>query len=612
MKSLWNRLKSLSIRVWIPVTAALILGIWIGSLGKRPEPAVTAHEEKSEVQWWTCSMHPQIKLPEPGKCPICFMDLIPLEVTGNDDGPRELKLSDTAVRLAEIATGTVQRGQPVAEIRLSGKIVPDERKVKTITAWVPGRLEKLFVDFTGTEVKRGDPLVELYSPALYAAQEELLQALKMKDVRGITDLPEEDLVHAVREKLSQLGLTDQQIQAVETRGTATDRLTIVSPISGVVIHKNAVEGRYVDRGSPIYTIADLSEVWAVLDAYEQDIAYLKEGQPVQFTTEAWPGRQFESDISFINPVLDEQTRSIQVRLNVPNRNALLKPGMFIRAEVADSLRSTGQLPLLIPASAVLKTGKRAVVYVKKPDTDAPVFEGREVELGPRAGDYYMVLSGLSEGESVVTKGNFKIDSALQIQAKPSMMNPEGGMTMTGYAHQHPGQKGEITSSGHDMSEMTRPRSADPAAFRKSLDPVYDAYFHAQSALANDQFEAARDAFVALRQAVTGITGAPEGQAGGLWGEIRNTLLADTEHAHHWTGIDAVRSAFSRIANPLTELESRFGHSGTQSVYRVFCPMAFDNRGAEWLQTDSTVSNPYFGSAMPRCGEIKEIYKPASN
>jgi Cu(I)/Ag(I) efflux system membrane fusion protein len=610
MKSIWKQLKLVSIRVWILIAAA-ILGFWIGSFGKRPGPVVTPDEETAKVQWWTCSMHPQIKLPEPGQCPICFMDLIPLESPGDEVGPRDLKLSDTAARLAEIATETVHRGQPIAEVRLSGKIVWDERKVRTITAWVPGRLEKLFVDFTGTEVKKGDPLVELYSPALYAAQEELLQALRMKEARSSTDLPEEDLVNAVREKLGQLGLTDQQIQAVETRGSATDRLIITSPISGVVIHKNAVEGRYVDRGSQIYTIADLSEVWAVLDAYEQNIAYLKEGQPVRFTTEAWPGRPFESEIRFINPVLDEQTRSIQVRLNVPNPNGRLKPGMFIRAVADGVLPSTGQSPLLISASAVLKTGKRAVVYVKKPDTDTPVFEGREIELGPRAGNQYVVLSGLSEGESVVTKGNFKIDSALQIQAKPSMMNPAGNMTMTGHEHEHSRQS-EKTSSGHDMSPMVQPHSDDSASFKKSLGPVYDAYFLAQSALAKDQFKAARNALVTLRQAVMGITGTPDEQAGDLWWEIRDTLLAVTEHVPHWSDIGAVRSAFARIADPLTELESQFGHSGTLFVYRVFCPMAFNNQGAEWLQTDSTVSNPYFGSKMPRCGEIEEIYNPRDN
>ena len=612
MKSIWNWLKSASKRIWILVTAAVILGFWIGSLGKQSPPVETQKEQTEEVQWWTCSMHPQIKLPEPGQCPICFMDLIRLERSDDAAGPRELKLSDTAVKLAEIATETVHRGEPVVEVRLSGKIVPDERHVRTITAWVPGRLEKLFVDFTGTEVKQGEPLVELYSPALYAAQEELLQALRLRNSGAGASLPDNDLVDAVREKLSQLGLTDRQIQEVERRGTATDRLTINSPISGVVIHKNAVEGRYVNQGSQIYTIADLSEVWAVVDAYEKDIACLKEGQTVQFTTEAWPGRRFESEISFINPVLDEKTRSIQVRLNVPNRNGLLKPGMFIRAVVDGSLSSTGQIPLLIPASAVLKTGKRAVIYVKKPDTDAPVFEGREIELGPRAGDQYVVLSGLSEGESIVIKGNFKIDSAMQIQAKPSMMNPESNIATTGHEHLHPAQT-EMTSPERDMSQMVRPHSDDePAAFRKSLDPVYDAYFHAQSSLANDQFEQAGKALVELRQTVMKKTATPGEEFDNQWREIRNTLITATEHAGQWPDIEDVRSAFARIADPLIELESRFGHNGTLSVYRIFCPMAFNNEGAQWLQTDSTVSNPYFGSTMPRCGEIREIYSPEHN
>ena len=221
----------------------------------------------------------------------------------------------------------------------------------------------------------------------------------------------------------------------------------------------------------------------------------------------------------------------------------------------------------------------------------------------------MVLSGLNEDESVVIKGNFKIDSAMQIQAKPSMMNPENDITaMT--EHEHPHQKqSDTAASGHAMPEMTGSHSVEPAVFGESLKPVYDAYFQAQTALANDQFEPARNALVELRQAVMEETETPEEQAGHLWPEIRNSIVTATEHASHWSGIEAVRSAFAEIAAPLIELESDFGHGGTQSVYRIFCPMAFDNQGAEWLQTDSTVRNPYFGSKMPRCGEIREIYEP---
>ncbi|NQT25472.1 efflux RND transporter periplasmic adaptor subunit [candidate division KSB1 bacterium] len=617
MNNMWNFFKNLPRTTWILVGVALILGLIIGNAGNSDDQSedltTHTHTETAEAELWTCSMHPQIKLPKPGKCPICFMDLIPLE-SGNDEelGLRELKLSKTSAKLAEISTVIVQRGKAAVVVRLSGKILVDERNIKTITAWVPGRLEKLFVDFTGTEVKQGDPLVELYSPALYAAQEELLQALQQMESGGIAGKSAQILVDAVREKLRQLGLTDNQIDDVEKRGTASDRLIIVSPISGVVIHKNALEGRYVDRGSQIYTIADLSQVWAVLDAYEKDIGLLSEGQTVSFEAEALPGKTFQSMIKFINPVLDGKTRSVQVRLDMPNRKGLLKPGMFIRANVDAELPKDGQNPILVPATAVLKTGKRAVVYVRKPDLKAPVFEGREVTLGPRAGDYYVVLSGLMEGEIVVVKGNFKIDSALQILAKPSMMNPEGGVVMTGHANHGGGTSSQKSSEKEsypsDISEMAAESVNVSPAFRQLLKPVYDSYFTSQEALANDQFKSARDALIDLRLSISGIQ-VPDGHAGHLWMDIQKEILAVTEHAHHWSDIEATRAAFNKISAQIIKTEKTFGHSGANTVHRAYCSMAFDNTGAEWLQTDSTISNPYFGSKMLRCGEIKETLIP---
>ena len=600
-------IKSFPKWIWAGLIIALITGWLIGHTGSQPEPKTgnnesTARSDTTKVQWWTCAMHPQIKLPSPGKCPICFMDLIPLKSeTTEDAGPRELKMSPSAIELADIATAAVHRGKAVREVRLSGKIVPDERRVRTITAWVPGRLEKLVVDFTGTEVRQGDPLVELYSPALYTAQEELLQALRQRS--GISS---DIVVEAAREKLRQLGLTDVQIRQVENRGTATDRVNIVSPVSGVVIHKNALEGRYVDRGTQIYKVADLSRVWAILDAYEQDIDFLREGQAVRIEAGALPGRTLRAKIAFIDPVLDSRTRTIQIRLDLPNPDGALKPGMFIEGTVEAVLPFKDREPLLVPATAVLKTGKRAVVYVKKPDILEPVFEGREVILGPRAGDNYVVISGLAEGEEVVVKGNFKIDSALQIEAKPSMMNPEGGMAMTGHANhgaEMSAQPGENSSTGSAASLTIQHTSKE---FIESLKPVFNAYLNARHALTQDDFKSSRESLIrlhtALRSRNSGLPSPPK------WTGIRDSLLTITEHANHWADIEAARNAFRQISELMIRMEKIFGHSGSGPLYQVHCPMAFDNEGADWLQPDSTIANPYLGLKMPRCGDIMEKFE----
>ena len=482
--------------VIVLVIAAFLSGYFLRSFSQTPpEPTAAAeHEhsgEQAASQVWTCSMHPRIRQPKPGKCPLCFMDLIPVSSAAGELGQRQISFSEAAIKLMEIETSVVERKLVTAQIRMVGKIDYDETRVKNISAWVPGRIDRLYVDFTGITVSKGDHMVELYSPELISAQAELLQAARAADSIS----PEaSDLVKratlatlaAAREKLRLLGLTAEQIEKIESSGKAVTHITIYSPMGGIVIHKNAAEGMYVDTGTPIYTVADLSRLWVKLDAYESDLPWIRYGQEVEFTTEAYPGEVFAGVISFIDPVLNEKTRTVKVRVNVDNHEGKLKPEMFVRAvarsrvaaggrvmEAAmagkwvcpmhpDVVRGQGgscdicgmnlvtaeslgyvkvetpsQAPLIIPASTPLITGARAVVYVKVLQTEKPTFEGREVVLGPRAGDYYLVKSGLTEGEIVVTNGNFKIDSAMQIEAKPSMMSPAGEAAPAGHdGHRH--------------------------------------------------------------------------------------------------------------------------------------------------------------------------------
>ena len=460
------------VRFVIAVILAFVAGYIVQGLGS--QRGLSDSGQQSVSQKWTCSMHPEIIRDKPGKCPKCGMDLIPMPGDlAASVGPRELVVSEEVAKLMEIETTTVERKFVTTEIRMVGKIEYDETRVKNITAWVPGRsrIERLFVDFTGITVKKGDHMVDLYSPELISAQAELL-------------LSSTKLL--AREKLRLLGLTAEQIEQIEKTGKPVDHLTIYAPIGGVVVHKNATEGMYVTEGSKLYTIADLSHLWVKLDAYESDLPWLQYGQEVEFTTEAHPGEVFKGRITFIDPMLNDKTRTVKVRVNVSNTDGRLKPDMFVRAVVRAKVAQGGMVmapemagkwicpmhpsvikteagscdicgmdlvtteslgyikadlpdeaPLVIPASAPLITGKRAVVYVQMPNTEKPTYQGREIVLGSRAGDYYIVKSGLAEGEIVVTNGNFKIDSAMQIQAKPSMMNPQGEKAPTGHpGHSH--------------------------------------------------------------------------------------------------------------------------------------------------------------------------------
>ncbi len=493
-------MKNLNLKKWLSrptykVVIIVLIAFVIGFLlrGWRVSSQLNSehiHAAQDKEQIWTCSMHPQIRQPKPGKCPICFMDLVPVDSSG-DVGAREITFSQDALKLMEIQTTPVERKFVEAQIRMVGKVDYDETRLKHITAWVPGRIDRLYVDFTGTQVIKGDHMVYLYSPELISAQAEFLQAAK--SVQNIKSDSSELIKRSIRamleaasEKLRLLGLTEKQIETIEKTGQPTDYITIYAPIGGIVINKHVTEGTYVQTGTKVYTIADLSQLWVQLDAYESDMMWIRYGQKVEFTTEAYPGEVFKGQISFISPTVNPRTRTIKVRLNVSNPEEKLKPGMFVRAIVRSKIASGGkvmdadmagkwicpmhpsvvkettgkcdicqmnlvtteslgflkaelpdQAPLVIPATAALITGKRAVVYVRKPNAEKPTFEGREVVLGPRAGDYYLVKTGLTEGEVVVTKGNFKIDSALQIQAKPSMMSPQGQkVPMEHHEHSH--------------------------------------------------------------------------------------------------------------------------------------------------------------------------------
>ncbi|MFT5498510.1 MAG: Cu(I)/Ag(I) efflux system membrane fusion protein, partial [Kiritimatiellia bacterium] len=331
---------------WIAIA---LVGVVIGYVLPKNSSHAPVGAANAAATIWTCSMHPQIKLPKAGKCPLCGMDLIPLKSSSNETlGKAQLQLSPYAQQLAGIEVTPVRRENLTRQVRMVGKIEPDETRQKTITAWVPGRLDRLYVDYTGVKVEKGDHLVYLYSPDLIAAQEELIQsALTVRSYNDATVPMVREraiaLVETSREKLRLLGLTPEQIANVESRGKPDTHLNIYSPISGIVLEKHAKEGMYVQTGSPIYQIADLSTVWLKLDAYESDLRWLHYGQGVQFETEAHPGEPFEGRIAFIDPVLDPKTRTVKIRVNVPNTDGRLKPGMFVRAIVEASTSSDGRV-----------------------------------------------------------------------------------------------------------------------------------------------------------------------------------------------------------------------------------------------------------------------------
>ena len=652
----------------VRITAALIvLGLvfWTGTLfngghDNTKAPAVEQGGKEKPVHIWTCSMHPQIRMPKPGKCPLCGMDLIPLsKLKGGDDGSHasRLTMSEDAKKLAGIATAPAVRRGLNADIRLTGKVALDQTRVEMITSRVGGRIDRLFVDYVGVPVKTGDHLASIYSPELVSLQKELLEAARAMqtmpaDTGSIVRSGITRTFDAAKEKLRLLGFSENDLKDVLARGTTSDHMTIRAGQEGVVLKKLVEEGGYVQTGMPLFHIADLRKLWLLLDAYESDLMWLRLGQKVEFSVEAYPGENFNGSISFIDPVVDPMTRTVKVRVIVGNGDGRLKPDMFVKARVKASLSKSGAVkngalrgkwlcpmhpqivkdkagtcdicgmplvraeelgyvtsgfedvnPLVIPATAPLYTGERSLVYVAIPDAEQPTYEARTVELGPRVGAYYIVRSGITEGEQVVVNGSFKIDAELQIRAKPSMMDPESDTVQPSHVHASMGEFGEPAAFSEAVPDIvSRPASA---AFLSRLEHLDAVYFEAADALTNDDFKKAKVKLIALKEMAASMD-SPRGEQYSAWENIREKLKKDLEHAHHAAGLPDVRTLFDKVSRQVITLEKQYGHS-TGSRFLAFCPMAFGNKGAYWLQTEKKIRNPYFGTKMLGCGEIKETY-----
>lgn len=742
--------------------------------------ASTESPDDSKPQWWTCAMHPQIRKPAPGDCPICQMELVPIKPSAG--GLRTLTIKPSVKQLMKVETRPVERKYVTADIRMVGKIEFDETRLAHITAWVSGRLDRLYVDYTGVQVKKGDHMVYIYSEQLYSIQEELISAIRFQRENPSRRTDRLDLAEAAREKLSLLGLTDEQIKKIEALDEPEDHITIYSPVGGIVIEKLKQEGDRVMTGDRIYTVADLTQLWVKLDAYESDLAWLRYGQKVTFTSEAFPGEKFEGRIAFIDPVLNEDTRTVKVRVNLPNPVGRLKPEMFVRAVVESNIASGGRVlddqlvgkwispmhpeivkdqpgtcdicgmplvraetlgyvqseadslakPLVIPVTAALKTGTRAIVYVEVAGAKEPTYEGREVLLGARAGDYYLVRNGLFEGEMVVTHGNFKIDSALQIQAKPTMMTPEGGGGGGGHNHGDSGSKPKaesgapapmgmelpagFTSQLHELIEsseqvtailetknldevkksfadflqslnrvnaeglvdhpkmlwkeflmllgndsmegseainlqsatsveaslrnnirrmreqfmpthsmqgmdgghgeeqpMVMPMLTIPDEFKAELAGLFSTYLELQSAFAADDANAANSATTKLQSTFASIAGATLNDATkSVWTKEQQQLDQILKRLKAAKDITKARAEFALLSEEMLAIVQRFQITTMGDIYELHCPMAFDGRGATWLQANEEVKNPYYGASMLTCADRVRKLESAGN
>lgn len=590
----------------IYISVALIVGLLGGfllfgggSADKATNNAKDTHDHSEEIasnQMWTCSMHPQIMQPEPGDCPICGMDLIPAESGADGLNANEIKMTDNAMALANIQTSLVGKGQMGNNsLKLSGKIKANEESNAVQVTYFGGRIEKLYVNSTGERVGAGQRLATIYSPELVAAQQELLTASSLKESQP-------ELYKAVRNKLKLWKLSEKQINAIETAGKVQENFPVFATVSGTVTMKMVEEGDYLKQGQPLYKIANLNTVWAEFDAYENQIASLKEGQTIKVTTNAYRNEVFDAKVSFIDPLLNSATRTVVVRAVLQNKKDLFKPGMFVEGIIEGTQTST-ENTVSVPSTAVMWTGERSVVYVKTNPNEA-IFEMREVLLGNANGDSYTILEGLKNGDEVVTNGTFTVDAAAQLQGKKSMMNASGGKTMTG----HEGHLGmQEDNSGENTNEANHSQMKERIEvsnkFQNQLKQVFDDYILLKDALVNDDAKGAQQAGKQINQSLKKVDMKllSDEKAHNHWMTIQKELKTSANTIENDSDIATQRAHFKHLSAHMISSVQLFGVN--ENVYIQFCPMADNNKGAYWISLEKEVRNPYYGAAMLTCGEV---------
>ncbi len=563
------------------MAGGLAIGYFV--LNKPTTPSSEQHDLNSvemksveEEQIWTCSMHPQVRQNEPGLCPICEMDLIPLEANTSND-PLVLQMTKEAIKLASIQTTFVGQSESSGgkTIRMTGKVQADERLASSQVAHVPGRIEKLYVTYTGEQVVKGQKLADLYSPDLISAQRELLEALKLSDLNP-------GLVDAARNKLRFWKIGDQEIKAVEKSGIVQETFPLHADETGIVTNRKVSVGDYVRQGESIFEMMNLNKVWVLFDAYEEDLASIKIGDKIEFTTPSIPQRKFSTRITFIDPVINPNTRVASLRTEVSNTSGKLKPEMLVYGTLTQYKSSKNQLT--VPKSAVMWTGTRSVVYIKLPDMAIPSFQYREIEIGEALGNSYQLVSGIEEGEEIVVNGSFTIDAAAQLNNQASMMNKN--VMVKGMDH---------TEHLPDFTDST------PSEFKQQLSKVSKSYIMLKDAMVLTDAAKASEVSAGFDESLANVDmSLVKGEAHMYWMEQLKSLQSHSNQIIGLKDIEEQRKQFDFLSQILIKSIKVFG-TDADTFFVQHCPMAFDNKGADWISTETEIRNPYFGDKMMKCG-----------
>lgn len=571
--------------------AGIILG-WLFFGGSHDHNDHSGHDHSSveiSSEVWTCSMHPTVREDGPGSCPICGMDLIRASSEAREDD-YSMVMTESSLKLANIQTTPVIREIPKKELTLPGRVAVDERRISYVTAHFEGRIHDVKIDFTGAPIRRGDVMATIYSQEVVSAQRELLEAHRNRERSP-------GMYESVVRKFKLWEFTDQQIQQIIDRGEVQTHMEIISPVDGYVMVRNVVDDQHVVEGTVIYEVANLERLWVILEAYEEDINWISTGDKIEFRTRSNPGRTYEAVVDYIDPTFNPANRTIRVRADIANSDHQLRPDMLVTGILNAEQRDE---KLMVPVSSVLWTGPRSLVYVKDTSAETPRFMVREVDLGPRSGDYYVIEGGLEEGEEVVFNGAFRVDSEFQLADRFSMMNRQPGTGAVPAGHQH----GDMNHSDRAGSMDHEPFDDVPEPFRAKLTEAIEAYISGKEALVESDLARAQSGFNSFTDKLNeiGVHGL-SGDGHMAWMESWSVLMEHSEGITETDDIEEARVHFRHLSDELIKAVHLFGVEGV--VYHQYCPMAFGDEGANWLSSEEQIQNPYLPETMLMCGEVIE-------
>jgi Cu(I)/Ag(I) efflux system membrane fusion protein len=523
-------------------------------------------------------MHPQVRQNQPGTCPLCGMNLVQSTSLQTTTDPNAIQLSKDAQKLANIQTLKVTKSSPSVTLHLNGRVLADKRKTAVQTTHISGQIEQLLIGSKGQYIKAGEIIAYVYSPDLIEAQNELFEAFAMKEAQP-------ELFEATRKKLENWKLTSAQIDTILRLGEPIESFPLVSEWKGMILNKYVSKGSHIERGTQLYEVANLKSVWVTFDLYETDLKTVHVGDKINMEFSSYPGKIFIGQVNFINPIVDPATQVAQIRVIYTNTFKPVYPGTSVKG-LLNSQPKDNQKIIILPKTAVLWTGKRSIVYVKDPISNEPTFHLREVTLGALNTSGYAIEKGLEVGEEVVVNGVFTIDAAAQLAGKNSMMN--SSLVKTPNKSNKPMGKKKIGKINPSPSVAL------------TLKELTEAYLNIKNALALKNHN------IIISEAALFI-----GQIGdqkNFSADIDQTILIQlnkmTQEINATRKINEVYGPFAEMSDLFFDFLDHYKIKNL-TLFRQYCPMAFDNKGAYWLSNTQDIYNPYFGEEMRFCGEVKE-------